>query len=66
MKRNNKERLMDLLKEISQIAKAEKQSYLSICISDQHITVNNKYWELPERKKIHLFSADRGESWTDF
>ena len=65
MKKINREKLTDLLAQLSQLAKEGKEDYISICISDGHITVNNKYWEEKKAKQLSLFSSDRGETWID-
>lgn len=65
MKKINKDKLQNLLTQLSQLAKEGKEDYLSVCISGDYITVNNSYWQEKPIKQLSMFSSDRGETWTD-
>lgn len=65
MKRKNQEKLHNLLEQIAQIMKEEKDDYLAVTFNSEYISLNNRYWNHKKAKQVHEFSEDRGRTWTD-
>lgn len=64
MTKTNEEKLESLVKEIMQILAEEKHRGLTIAITKDFVSI----WSdsrVPKKKKIDLFSNDRGETWSD-
>lgn len=64
MKKNNRQKLQELLIEISKIAKAEKTFY-DIRVQEDYLSINNNYWEVPKKKQVCFHSFDAGQTWID-
>lgn len=64
MTKKNKEKLKEILIELTKIAKKEKTT-LDIRAEDAYVTVNNNYWEVPKKSRINFHSFDGGQTWTD-
>ena len=64
MTKANIEKLESLVKEIMSILEEDKHRGLTIAITKNLVSIWSDS-KVPKKKKVDLFSSDRGETWSD-